>query len=69
MLQKLKCDHDKTSTTQSDVLYEDIVFIVYPTEDLDKVRDKTRNDAFHEGIVSKNDILIARFRDVVLMDN
>ena len=46
-----------------------IVFIISPSSDLYKVWDKTRNDAFHQGIIANNDILIAGLRAELLMYN
>ena len=45
------------------------VFIVYPTKKLNKVRNKTWNNAFHQSIISKYDIFIAWLRHILLMYN
>ena len=45
------------------------LFIVYPTKKLNKVRNKTWNNAFHQSIISKYDIFIAWLRHILLMYN
>ena len=44
-----------------------VIFCVDPGNDFNEIGDKARNNAFHQGIISHNDILITGLRTVLLM--